>query len=361
MSSAGYDVFKRTKYFGSLNGLRAISIIAVIWHHTASSSFSAAIAGQGFYGVTLFFVISGFLITTLLLREKEHTGSISLGGFYVRRILRIFPLYYTVIAAYCVATMAFEGSSRYGAMFFENLKYFLTYTSNWFVNLSDDRVIFYFAWSLATEEQFYFLWPSVERFLKRRHASIVAVAMIVVSMVASRIAHGMAAPVPFFLVVASSISTAICLGVLLAHALDDAKVYAFAAKILGRRFSSAAALLLSAGILFAAPYLGLEAQLLVPLCFTVLVGSCVIREDHCLAKAFAFKPLDWIGTVSYGVYLLHMLSANVVKKLLPGVADASPAAYFGLSAVVAIGVASVSYKYYESRFLALKGRFARAH
>jgi hypothetical protein len=85
MPPAGYEVFKRTKYFGSLNGLRAVSIIAVIWHHTASSSFSAAIAGQGFYGVTLFFVISGFLITTLLLREKEHAGTISLGGFYVRR------------------------------------------------------------------------------------------------------------------------------------------------------------------------------------------------------------------------------------------------------------------------------------
>jgi peptidoglycan/LPS O-acetylase OafA/YrhL len=354
-----YADFKKTRFFGSLNGLRCISIIAVIWHHTASSGFPEGIARQGHHGVTLFFAISGFLITTLLIREKEKSGTISLLGFYIRRSLRIFPLYYTVLIVYCVSTVIFEGSSRYGAAFFSNLKFFLTYSSNWFVSLSDSRVIFYFAWSLATEEQFYVLWPSVERFLKGRYAALVAVLMIAVSQAAQYVITSIDAPAAFPVIVASSISTAICLGVLLAHALNDERIYSVASSILGRRWSAAAALAACAAVLYFAPSLGFAERILVPLSFALLVGSCVIREDNCLAGLLSVKPLDWIGTVSYGVYLLHMLSANLVKRILPVFGLEGPLPYFLLTSIVAVCAATVSYLFYESRFLRLKERIER--
>src|SRR5579862_611155 len=91
--------FLQTRKFVSLDGLRCASILAVIWHHATG-------IGKGYLGVEIFFAISGFLITTLLLRERRGFGDISLGDFYARRSLRILPLYYTVLAIYVVLVYA---------------------------------------------------------------------------------------------------------------------------------------------------------------------------------------------------------------------------------------------------------------
>ena len=108
----GYDAYRGTRFFASLDGLRCLSILAVIWHHCGwqSQAWAAhwSILHMGYRGVDLFFVISGFLITTLLLREREETGTVSLRDFWIRRTLRIFPLYYTVIALYVLTVFLFE-------------------------------------------------------------------------------------------------------------------------------------------------------------------------------------------------------------------------------------------------------------
>src|SRR5215210_4095717 len=127
----GYDTYRSTRFFASLDGVRCLSILAVIWHHCGWNKAPEgwAVLSTGYLGVDLFFVISGFLITTLLLRERQDTGRISLRDFYIRRTLRIFPLYYTVIGLYVLT-------------------------------------VFVFGCSLATEEQFYLLWPTIEKALK---------------------------------------------------------------------------------------------------------------------------------------------------------------------------------------------------
>ena len=96
--------FKNTKYFECLDFLRFVSIVLVIWHHTGSQMLSHSPKNIAFgrYGVNMFFVISGFLITTLLLKEKEKYKKISYPKFFMRRVLRIFPLYYLTIAVYCI-------------------------------------------------------------------------------------------------------------------------------------------------------------------------------------------------------------------------------------------------------------------
>src|SRR5436189_3146974 len=78
-------------YFTSLDGLRALSILGVLWHHVGASNHAWRLLDRGAHGVTLFFVISGFIITTGLLRERERFGSISCSRFFMRRTLRIFP------------------------------------------------------------------------------------------------------------------------------------------------------------------------------------------------------------------------------------------------------------------------------
>lgn len=149
-----WDKFRAQTRFGSLDGLRCFAILAVIWHHGAGLG-STGFASQGYYGVPLFFAISGFLITTLLLRERSEAGSISLRKFYARRALRIFPLYYAVLGLYAVLLWlrpSLDGTEE----FFRKLPLFAVYLTNW---INTPGMKFGFGWSLAVEEQFYATWP----------------------------------------------------------------------------------------------------------------------------------------------------------------------------------------------------------
>src|SRR4029077_2234090 len=291
-----FQEFQGRRHFGSLDGLRCLSILAVIWHHTGGRAFPDSVLLQhGPYGVSLFFVISGFLITTLLLREKRRTADIGMKNFIVRRTLRIFPLYYTVLLAYTVLVLALEHSSPEGQGFLSNLKYYATYTSNWFVPLTDGRGIFYFAWSLATEEQFYLVWPWVEKFLR----PVLAVPLVTFVIAASI----------YWDVLAFA---AVGMGVLLAHLLDSPRGYALAWPFLRLRWA-APALMLALVCVVAWPSAGGVMPLAA---MTLLVGAAVIREDHWLRPLFAHRLAASIGQVSYGMYLMHMLYYNVVKKTL---------------------------------------------
>ena len=141
----------------SLDGLRAVSIAFVIVGHSYDSpnapQFLNFFSHLGNFGVRCFFIISGFLITTLLLKEREKTGSISMRGFYTRRALRIFPAsltYIGVIAACCALGWL---TLKPG-----DLAHALTYTMNYRYNPS---TWVRHLWSLSVEEQFYFLWPGL--------------------------------------------------------------------------------------------------------------------------------------------------------------------------------------------------------
>ena len=100
-----WQQFMATNFFGSLNGIRAMAILAVLWHHVERSvpSSTLLVLNHGHLGVDMFFIMSGFLIVTLLLRERDRSGAISLGKFYSRRSLRIFPLYYAILGLLTVA------------------------------------------------------------------------------------------------------------------------------------------------------------------------------------------------------------------------------------------------------------------
>ena len=163
-----HERYLGARYFAALDGLRCLSILWVIgFHAQLTNPLLHRIFRRGDWGVGLFFAISGFLITTLLLRERTATGTIALGKFYARRTLRIFPLYYAAIVLYSLLVWRFEHGPEKGE-FFRHLPFFMTYSSNWFVDrFAADRVIFAFSWTLATEEQFYLLWPSIIRFSRR--------------------------------------------------------------------------------------------------------------------------------------------------------------------------------------------------
>jgi len=363
MTSTPYDCYRNTKYFASLDALRCLSILAVIWHHTAGAVYAGVpLLLRGMHGVTLFFAISGFLITTLLLRERQAHGAISLRRFYMRRTLRIFPLYYTVIGLYILAVTLLERHSDTGRQFMDNLPYYLTYTSNWFVRTDDhsQRIIFYFAWSLATEEQFYLVWPWIERFSRRWVAPLImAAALVGVYLLQTGMLDGVLAPGSMPYIIAGSVAPAICMGVLLAHVLHDRRGFSLLWSVIGRRISP----LILLAIVFLAlslPADGWEWLYNAVLVFsmTLLVGSMVIREDHVLARWCAIPLVRHIGVVSYGMYLLHMLVANGVTRGMSVIGLSHPVLKFLMVSVAAFIAAMISYHYYESWFLRLKERFS---
>src|SRR5947209_2024832 len=158
-----HEEYLSRRYFSSLDIFRCWSILAVIWHHSQKGVAWFPASDRGFLGVDFFFVISGFLIVTLLLRERDRAGDISLRQFYLRRSLRIFPIYYALLGALTAFFLFVKPHANMARSFFETLPYQAFYLSN-FVDHSGS--ILFFTWSLATEEQFYLAWPPVEKWLR---------------------------------------------------------------------------------------------------------------------------------------------------------------------------------------------------
>ncbi|BCQ27695.1 acyltransferase (plasmid) [Caballeronia sp. NK8] len=163
-------------WIDGLDGLRALSVLAVFLSHTGL----AGIEG-GFIGVDVFFVLSGFLITRLLSAEHARDGQISFRGFYWRRARRLYPALFGVLAAVAVYTFFYEPALRGSLEVFPALFYVM----NWVRAFQGyDAVLTGHTWSLAIEEQFYLLWPCLLLVLlrlgyRRSLAGMVALAVVI--------------------------------------------------------------------------------------------------------------------------------------------------------------------------------------
>ncbi len=357
-----YEKFRGVRFFGSLDGLRALSIVAVMWLHAwwetpyYTRLEAIPVLRQGFYGVQVFFVVSGFLITTLLLREMEKYGTISLRDFYIRRALRIWPLYYAVLGIYVVNALVFERGTQRAASFLHYLPSFATFTYTWFLSANWPGGMFNLAWTLSTEEQFYFFWPVVLRILRGIWSAAVIVGLIALKLATDYHLTDQVLP-PGWLPtrIVQSIAIPICLGVLLGQALHRERGFRLIYRVLGWKWS--APVMLVAMLACLAP--ARPPWLVAFLATTALVGACVVREDNGLAWLLRLRPVAFVGTVSYGMYLLNSLCLHGVRAVLRPVGVAYPAAIFVITLGVTVAIAYLSHRYYESRFLALKERFSR--
>jgi peptidoglycan/LPS O-acetylase OafA/YrhL len=352
-----HAAFRAASYFGTLDVLRAIAILAVVWHHTGGLVYPGHLSHQGYHGVTLFFAISGFLIVMLLLREKSATGDISIRGFMIKRALRILPLYYATLLIYVVVVVLLERDAGAKAQFFANLPAFATFTSNWFVSADAPRVIFVFAWSLAAEEQFYLIWPWIERArLGSRFGLTVACVAVALSPSFAGALWAQGEPQPSVLQALSRLPAAIGLGAILAHLLHDRATFGFLAPVLGRRGSGLVITALLSLALAGALDFGRAEPAIVALLCMALVGACVIRPDNDLAWLARIPGVVHIGVVSYGLYLLHMLSANGVKMLGASMGFNTGVLWFVGTLAVALTLASLSHATFERWMLELRKR-----
>ena len=357
----GFTKFREVRKFGSLDGLRALSILGVIWFHSwwstpyYSTLERLPVLRRGEWGVQVFFAISGFLITTLLFREREQVGEISVRDFYIRRSLRIWPLYYATIAIYIVIMLFFDRGPGRAPVFFHYLPGFLTYTYTWCITPNWPTGPFNLAWSLATEEQFYVFWPLVLRFFRGIWGSVAIIALVGLRLAAGygwiyRILLPGSLPSRIVL----SIAIPICLGVLLAYALNSKRSFRWLFSFLGRKWSAPAALTLLAICL-----IPLHPNMLISQVATaMLVGACVIREDNGLAPILMLRPIAFIGVLSYGMYLINSLCVHAAVLVLGSIGLMHPLFVFPICVGLTTAAAYFSYQYFETPFLKLKSRFS---
>jgi len=353
-SQAAYARFIATKQLPGLDGLRCLAILPVIWHH-ATPRLLPGLLGKGAVGVDLFFALSGFLITTLLLRERRASGQIRLLAFYARRSLRIFPLYYAVLFFYAVRALQTQAGSAVARHFLHGLPYHATYTANWFLDYAVPHpVMFAFSWSLCVEEQFYWIWPGLVALLPSR--ALVGCLMggaIVVDALAEHAAFGAwLPPGSLGLRMLTSFAAPIGCGSVVALLLDAPRSFAFAHWLLGWRWAAPLLLLLSVGWLLvpATPYVTLSITL------AALVGAVAMRPDNGMAWLLERAPLRKLGTLSYALYLLHITALGLVRRFVPQYQD-SALVVFALGLPLSVLFAQAAHVAIERPFLRLRRHF----
>lgn len=359
-SMSPFEQFMKGRYFGSLNGIRALCALAVIKIHCHWDwAWVPKLFNQGDLGVDVFFTISGFLIVTLLLRERDKTGKINLKGFYVRRSLRIFPIYYLLIALVFFFYLVISPWAPNGLNYYsQSLPYLLIYSQN--IIFLSSIGIFSHCWSLAMEEQFYLIWPAVEKWLSFKWRSLMLLLVLGISQMGNFgffrdeivQAYGFedAYKLPMYLIT----FTPITLGVVLAYCLNSRISFNIFYKILGSRWS-VTWVLLSIIILREYTFGQGFPRLALHLLIMCLLASVVIREDHVLSGILKNKFLFYLGAISYGIYLYHI----AIKAMIESLAQKlnlliTPSILFVLTTFITIFVAHISFKYFETPLINLK-------
>lgn len=363
----------------SLDGLRGVAVLLVIAFHTLRVTGNEGLVGRvlnrlqesAWAGVDLFFVLSGFLITGILLDTRNSRNYFS--TFYWRRTLRIFPLYYGVLTVAIFIVPAMLGPSRlpdlYGRLIVNQLWLWM-YVANYLQATGAHTLPgFGHFWSLAIEEQFYWFWPAVIYFCSRRRLFQICLVVCLLSPVARLVLIEVFGfrewgirQYTFTRLDALLVGAVVALLVRQPEWLKEFR----------RLFTAGLAVSVATLIAIALrshyiPYEATETVVLGYSCLAVLFAALVYhlstREDA-IAKAFSLPVLRWFGRYSYGIYIFHWPIAQAYRAALePKLSNLfgehffpAETAYLVVTAVSA-AVALLSWHLFEVRFLALKKHF----
>ena len=342
-----------------LNGLRAIAALSVMWSHTFQRDFGdwgvgGFILPVVFDGVTLFFVISGFLITYLMLHEQEQSQTVSIPKFYMRRILRIWPIYYLYLFIAVLITSTWHDTNIWYYCFFTANIPFVLAVGIW-------PVVHYC--SLGVEEQFYLFWPWLVKLTHGRTKRLLTLSVFIcVVWLACKwgiyLACGTNMTYRFFAVTRFDCMMIGAIGAIL---------YFMKSKLFARIFMNRALglvclilLLLSQLWTYIIPA-PVRPQLIAALsivCISSQLGNPIINLEN--------RVCDFVGKISYGIYVIHPLLIFGLSALYRNASIQLPETIatiliYCIVTVVIILVAWLSYKFFESPFLRIKNRFAIIH
>jgi Predicted acyltransferases len=347
----------KLNYYRELDGVRAIAALMVMVFHFFGLSYVhnayptiAKFSVFGQTGVSLFFVLSGFLITRILLSTKNSPNYFY--NFYIRRALRIFPLYYLVlIIYYFVLPLIFQSPS----VPFNQQVYHWLYLQNFAKTFEWSYQGPGHFWSLAVEEHFYMFWPFTIFFLNNKKIIASCIAIVVFAILCRVILVSNNYEVFYFTFCRMD---ELAIGALLAF-------FELRNKLVAKNANKF--LLLGIAILIPTitvwtfftgshnPILQVIKYLLLSFTYFSIVGYVVsVRESHPVKKLLGLKPLIFSGKISYGLYVFHPLVYVNVSKFIK---TSNIAFDFVIMFTLTYLVASASFYFFEERFLKLKRFF----
>lgn len=330
-----------------LDGLRGLAAIVVVLFHA-----QLGFAVNGYVGVDVFFALSGFLITSILLTEIARHRTVRLRRFYVRRLLRLYPA--LVATCLLVAVVGVVGGNVSDTI--PGVGAALLYVANWWQGLDRPMLFLEHTWTLAIEEHFYIAWPLLLIGLTSRRRWAQALAGLI--SVALLVALFTPWPEPITPVRGTYLrGFAIVWGSLLAV------VWHYRREWLRARLVGAAGTL--AGVALTAvlliPWVLPEAWLTGPNSITgvlalMVVAGCVAAPRSLGARWLSWGPLTWAGRRSYGLYLYHFPILSILRHHV----DVGPLeARMAIGIAVSVLVSWASFKWWETPFLDMKDRRSR--
>lgn len=354
-------------YIKQLDSLRAIAVILAIISHWILPTNAINKIPNGAIGVDIFFVLSGFLITRILFEARNNGELLNISKatilkkFYLRRTLRIFPIYYLVI----FLLLFFSKST--GTNIQSTYIYFLTYTSNfYFYNTQQWDGLLSHLWTLAVEEQFYLIWPLIILFINKKYFPCVLAIFILIGIISQYILEGIRMNV----ILPHTCFDAFGLGAVLSWIITYApeKLKKFYSVI---TYPAVACILLLIHGIVEHKWIALPQRTLTSFIALWIITYIVVYSEK---ESFKFKfilnsrALIFLGKISYGVYLYHnivptMLNLNLINKylnpLLPEIIFKTywDQLYLLENSILVIGISWLSYIFIEKRFLSLKKHF----
>ncbi|MGE0882716.1 MAG: acyltransferase family protein [Blastocatellales bacterium] len=346
-------------YRPELDGIRGISILLVLAHHLSPSHLWG-----GFLGVDIFFVLSGFLITTLLIQEWQECGEISLKNFYMRRFLRLMPALFLMLLSVCGFIWLFQDSAKASAAFC-GAGFTLAYISNWIQALHPNYPMgpFGITWSLSIEEQFYLFWPMLLlmflRLVKSQRMLIILLVIGIVTVTVNKVilwnTEGVSSWRLYYgtdtradaLLIGCLVSLLLIIGMI--HQRSNFEKY----------FKSGAAISLAfmLAIIFTVKnddrFLYVGGGTLIELMLSVMLVVVLLWPPKQVLTVLRFPALRWFGQISYGLYLWHW-PIFVIFNPKRGIQSAP---YRLAAAALAIALSALSYYLIEKPALKLKRRF----
>lgn len=295
------------------NGIRAFAAIAVVLTHLGfykfiqengwlSESFIRSINGSS--GVQVFFVLSGFLITSLLIEEKKNSA-ISLFNFYIRRSLRIFPLYFILLFSVFLFHVVGQNVTNFKSLMFAGVFFYNFIPKAWY------SAVLGHTWSLAVEEHFYLLWPFVFITFSKdfKKLSLVLLVCFLLSLIAAMVLKEIELLRSNFFIgrwtfVAGS---NIGFGAALALMLKDEKAGPKMHIMLRSKATFVIAAFLVFNQLFLIDVDFYISQYIRCVGFALFIGWVSINQNSLLVRVLEIKPLDYLGRVSYGIYMYQGL------------------------------------------------------
>ncbi len=362
---------KKVIHFSGLNGLRAIAAVAVVFSHTtqglAAFGLDPFILGRypdgnprttllAGFGVSIFFALSGFLITYLLLAERE-TGTINVRNFYIRRVLRIWPLYYLYLGLSVITLIAFHVHFEKQSMLF----YVFLMANMPFIFGGLMPLVGHY-WSLGVEEQFYAFWPWI---VKKSRSVLKITIIITTSLILLKTAfklldmrYGISWPYNFLHVTRFHCMTIGAIGAI-CYFQKDRLFMRLSNHFMMQTFAWLIILLVALNRFHIISFL--DNEIIAVITVILIIGQ--IEKTNRIVN-LDLPLFDFLGKISYGIYVIHPIVIFYAAKSITFSGSANVLHYlfvYMLISGMTIAFAWLSYTFFEKRFMRWKVRFSTIH